>query len=390
MANIICFELKSVVTFSGIYYDSGKDQTILGEPLTVEDQEDWQMKILNLLGMEHRPNKSSPHFIGHLDQSTVAMFMDHIFKSLTEEAGVLKSDWKQVEIQLLNENPFHIGDSDVKKINESDLIMSFANHGQSWDLHWTQMFWFNIDNLPNSDEEEILSAELRIYKKIATPSSGDYSSSFIIKLNQNVEAGSTEPLVVEKKVRYDEQGWIVLNVTKAVKDWQYNFRSNQGLHLEIFDEDNLPRTPAEVGLKQDENSEIDNESFLVAFFKSMEDNVRRNHKFKRSALEDDHEIDEYDDEFEEDENDFRMKRAAAPGRNRNKRKHKGKKNKQYSHLTEDFTTAGSNQNGYGRDYYGGRHRYSDCNKRMLRFQNLAVLLFNYLGFLFFTWTNLTT
>ena len=69
-------------------------------------------------------------------------------------------------------------------------------------------------------------------------------------------------------------------------------------------------------MKQDENSEIDNESFLVAFFKSMEDNVRRNHKFKRSALEDDHEIDEYDDEFEEDENDFRMKRAAAPGRNR--------------------------------------------------------------------------
>ena len=61
-----------------------------------------------------------------------------------------------------------------------------------------------------------------------------YSSSFIIKLNQNVEAGSTEPLVVEKKVRYDEQGWIVLNVTKAVKDWQYNFRSNQGLHLGKF------------------------------------------------------------------------------------------------------------------------------------------------------------
>ena len=61
-----------------------------------------------------------------------------------------------------------------------------------------------------------------------------YSSSFIIKLNQNVEAGSTEPLVVEKIVRYDEQGWIVLNVTKAVKDWQYNFRSNQGLHLGKF------------------------------------------------------------------------------------------------------------------------------------------------------------
>ena len=42
------------------------------------------------------------------------MFMDHIFKSLTEEAGVLKSDWEQVELQLLTENPFHIGDSDVK------------------------------------------------------------------------------------------------------------------------------------------------------------------------------------------------------------------------------------------------------------------------------------
>ena len=76
-----------------------------------------------------------------------------------------------------------------------------------------------------------------------------------------------------------------------------------------------------MGLKQDDNSGIDNDSFLVAFFKSMEDNVRRNNKFKRSALEeDDHEIEDYDDEFDGDEdenvNDFRMKRAAAPGRNR--------------------------------------------------------------------------
>ena len=159
--------------------------------------------------------------------------------------------------------------------------MSFANHGHViMDYSWSQMFWFNIDNLPNSDEEEILSAELRIYKKIATPSSGNYSSSFIIKLKQIVEAGSTKPQVVEKKVRYDEKGWIVLNVTESVKCWQYNFLSNQGLQLEIFDENYFPITPADVGVKQDENSEIDNGSFLVAFFKSKEDPVRRNNKFK--------------------------------------------------------------------------------------------------------------
>ena len=95
---LFAFELRSVVTFSGIYYDSGKDQTILAQPLTVVDQKRMETDILNLLGMKHRPNKNSPHFIGHLDQSMVSKFMDHIFKSLTEEAGVLKSDWEKVEL----------------------------------------------------------------------------------------------------------------------------------------------------------------------------------------------------------------------------------------------------------------------------------------------------
>ena len=90
-------------------------------------------------------------------------------------------------------------------INQSDVIMSFANRGHQEELQWTQLFWFDTNELPDSDDEEILSAELRMYKKaMATGSTPTY---FNLKVYQLVE-GSTGPsqLLDSQKISYDEEG----------------------------------------------------------------------------------------------------------------------------------------------------------------------------------------
>lgn len=55
------------------------------------------------------------------------------------------------------------------------MIISFANRGHQEDMQWTQLFWFDTNELPDSDEEHILTAELRLYKEAAPAPSGDYT-----------------------------------------------------------------------------------------------------------------------------------------------------------------------------------------------------------------------
>jgi hypothetical protein len=60
----------------------------------------------------------------------------------------------------------------LKAINESDVIMCFANRGHQEELQWTQLFWFDTSELPDSDDEEILTAELRMYKEPVANANG--------------------------------------------------------------------------------------------------------------------------------------------------------------------------------------------------------------------------
>ena len=57
-------------------------------------------------------------------------------------------------------------------IIESDMIMSFANHGEQEDLKWNMLYWFNSEDLPDSANDELLTAELRIYKENVTSPDG--------------------------------------------------------------------------------------------------------------------------------------------------------------------------------------------------------------------------
>lgn len=76
--------------------------------------------------------------------------MREIYKSLTgehTENGEIKPD---MDYTYLLNNQFGLTMKDIRTIDESDIIMSFANHGHQEDLSWTQLFWFDTTELPNS------------------------------------------------------------------------------------------------------------------------------------------------------------------------------------------------------------------------------------------------
>ena len=84
--------------------------------------------------------------------------------------------------------------------------MSFANRGHQEELGWTQLFWFDTNELPIAEEEAVFSAELRIYKRAAKDKVGG-SGEFMIKVFRLVEGSSTNNDLLDfQTLRYSEEG----------------------------------------------------------------------------------------------------------------------------------------------------------------------------------------
>jgi len=329
--------------------------------------EEIKKDILKLLGMKEIPSSAtSPHFKAHngLTPSTEAQFMLDIHQSLTvDQAAVLKSDLSEEDLQRLRNNPFHITDSDIKSITECDLIMSFANHGPS-DNSYVQIFWFNMKEFPSDADEEIMSAELRLFR-------GDSvrKGPFAVRLTKLHGQGSHNDNDKLQSVTFsdNDKGWLILDITEAVKHWQMDRRSNQGLHLEFLEEGtNTQIHPSSLGFNGNVSHSL-SETFMVVFFNSLTDTIRRNHN-KRDINEDliDSIAEDLEEDYDEEEEIIRTRRGAK--RNRSNRRNGGKGgrrkgNQGFHSLEEDFS---SNIPGYGSDFYGGRFRNRECQKRQLR------------------------
>ena len=84
--------------------------------------------------------------------------------------------------------------------------MSFANRGHQEDLQWTQLFWFDTNELPNPQEESAIRAELRLFKGAAAE---DFkpADAFVIKCYQLVEGSTGEANVLDsKELQFKDQG----------------------------------------------------------------------------------------------------------------------------------------------------------------------------------------
>ena len=146
-----------------------------------------------------------------------------------------------------------------------------------------------------------------------------FSSTFKLKLLQpSTDSSNGKNTLDSLDVKFEAEGWIGLNVTKAVKSWQYNYTTNQGLVMELFDMENNPITPSEVGLNHDS---LEYGSFVLAFFNDIEDPIRRAHRRSQRAIEFESES---NDDIEEEEENIRYKRS--PGRNGKRNKNRKRNN----------------------------------------------------------------
>jgi len=321
---------------SGFYYDNGLEQTVVRTSLDASEQEVMQEEILHLLGLTYRPQGNNRRRAIMPTNSTVPTFMRIIYESIINQAGDIGEikNFTFQDLDELQDSHFQLEDKDLQAIKESDIIMSFVNYGHQEDYEVTRRFWFDVSEVPMNDQ--ILNCELRIYKQAAGPGSGSYR----LGVYQLVDGTTGEDdLLDDVVVRLDDEGWIVLDVSKALAFWQAYPKHNLGLLLQIKSVDGRETiAPQDLGLIGDSAANSIHEAFMVAFLKDNGGGDIRLSRSKRSPAPKD-----------------RASGSSSGSRRRTK---------EYSYLEQDFTY----DNVYGRDYfdyYGGRSRRRSCQKRTL-------------------------
>jgi hypothetical protein len=80
--------------------------------------------------------------------------------------------------------------------------------------------------LPPKHTEDVLRAELRLYKDPAAP---DTETSFLVQCYQLVNGETGEQQLQEElEVDFSSEGWLIIDVSKAARAWQLDYQTNQG------------------------------------------------------------------------------------------------------------------------------------------------------------------
>lgn len=320
---------------SGYYYDNGLHQTALHSSIDPREQEVMQEEILHLLGLNYRPQAAPKRRTISSANSTVPTFMKDIYKSLVTkvgEEGELKN-LAQESLESLAHSPFQLQDKDLKAINESDIIMSFVNYGHQEDYEVTRRYWFDVSEVPIADI--LLGCELRIYKK-----KRGGNAAYKVAVYQLMDGTTDEDDLLDSLVvTLDQEGWIVLDVIKALNFWLEKPSHNLGMLLQIQSVDGKEMlAPHDLGLVGDQFLNTPHESFMVAYIKDGSGNEITLKRTRRSTSDD---LDESQSESGE----------ASSGTSKRRKK-------QYSYLEKDF----SYDSVYNRDYFT---RQRGCQKRTL-------------------------
>jgi len=145
------------------------------EFMDLEDQQLLRDEILALLGLTHAPeNRAHRVNLASVGNNTVSHFMLDVYRSLTsasEDGGGSEGDnggggemLPEIASDNLRSNAaFRITDEDIRDIVRADVIMSFANRGRQDEQERNQQFWFDTNELPSSEDEQVIRAELRYY-----------------------------------------------------------------------------------------------------------------------------------------------------------------------------------------------------------------------------------
>jgi len=309
-----------------------KQQTVPVYRLPQRERREMQKEILSLLGLHRRPKvlpregvrNSAPQYLLTLyrNQRESAAMDGDVFDHLSLFSPEIKS------LPENHNNSFGINE-DMSVVNGADVIMSFPNQPNKLRRQWSKrqiehprhkkQYFFFFDTSEVTREEEIIIAEMRIYKKKISGSG--FFRLKLFKVLQNRE-GMTFSLVDAVTTTADFDGWITFQVTEALEVWVADAEQNLGLFLQLErTSDGSSIRPSDLGL--------------------VGTSPRRSSKtsYKKDAKVNGKDDRENDDEVEEERNEslrkpfmvvffkkkvqLRVRRTRAARRNGSKQKYEG-------------------------------------------------------------------
>ncbi|GFS28522.1 protein 60A [Trichonephila inaurata madagascariensis] len=258
----------------GFYADNGRQQTVLFKTFSRRGKQNIQREILHLLGLEHRPKPRNMNYV----HSSAQNYLLDIYKSLIDE------NEKQPD-----ENKKNIKRQKNRIDLDTDYIMSFDNRNDKLHRYYPHLrherdkrYWFDVSEI--SPEEEIVKAELRIYRN-ATKRISKKNPKYTLSLYSVAEDApntNTLELADEFVISGNMNGWIVMNVTAPLVKWIVFAKKNLGLYLKIRGPNSSHNLdPHEIGLTCSKGPE-EYKPFMVAYFKSFgRTRVRRSTKSRQ-------------------------------------------------------------------------------------------------------------
>ncbi|KAK0171257.1 hypothetical protein PV328_009007 [Microctonus aethiopoides] len=280
---------------SGLYIDNGYDQTVVHHVATTQEKRNVEHEILNLLGLPDRPKNT----IGKVPQvkRSAPKFLLDIYKNALGEDDEGKPV-APTKLQHHTDGEFDLTGQDLRAIDQSDVIMTFAahNHHVPGVRHERgKRLWFDVSEVPPG--ENIIGAELRLYRTMEMKHRRNRGSFMITAYRVlRVEDGSKELQYIDSiNTTSGKEGWLTLNISSCLQHWVNNQEGNRGLYLSVHPADRSvhemrPEDVGIVGFRGD----ADKQPFMVGFFKSsgirekkvrQKRDARRRRKSESSSLE---------------------------------------------------------------------------------------------------------
>uniref|UniRef100_H2Z6V3 TGF-beta family profile domain-containing protein n=1 Tax=Ciona savignyi TaxID=51511 RepID=H2Z6V3_CIOSA len=281
-------------------------QSHLYRRLAGRERRELQREILSLLGLTHRPNPTN-----HVFRTSAPMYMLGLYNSawIFNEVGVFEESSDQMrspqDFNAAGGTYDSLATNGVERrlLDDSDLVMSFVNTKQPRAdfspaelrriLKRFRSFYFNMGRV--SDNEQLTAAKFRLYKERSDDVMGNQTIRVNVYQAMLDPAGSPSVyLLGSRLVGSFEEGWLVYDVTSAVRDWIVT-GNNMGLKITVENIDgNSYMKPQRVGVVG-RRGEAAKQAFLVAFFAQGEDSLHEQlrRRVKRSPP--------IDEEFDEEE-----------------------------------------------------------------------------------------
>ncbi|XP_044010319.1 protein 60A-like [Aphidius gifuensis] len=258
---------------SGYYADNGY-QTVVHTP-TKREKLQLRDDLLEFFDLPERP---LPRNDVPLLNNSASEFLIDVYKNALGKKN--NSENNKVF-------DFNLSGRDLRAINDSDVIMSFASHYRNFfDANHKRgkTIWFDVTKV--SSGEQLVNAELRIYRSLKIKQQ-KIPKTFVISVYRIFKTlyGKKElKFVSSVNKTIKDQGWMTLNVTEAVQHWVNNPEDNKGLYLSVhpIGRPEFEIVPKDVGIVGHFGS-LKKQPFLVGFFKNSE-LINREKRQKRNII----------------------------------------------------------------------------------------------------------